>query len=73
MQMHKGTNGAPATAIGMVRSIVNKEGPAAFLAGWQASVMRELSYSAIRMGLYDEVKELLAGASIRNRNSSGCN
>jgi hypothetical protein len=27
----------------------------------QACVMRELSYSAIRMGLYDEVKELLAG------------
>ncbi|KAF6264115.1 mitochondrial carrier domain-containing protein [Scenedesmus sp. NREL 46B-D3] len=26
-----------------------------------ASVVRELSYSAIRMGLYDEVKELLAG------------
>jgi hypothetical protein len=23
--------------------------------------MRELSYSAIRMGLYDEVKEVLAG------------
>jgi hypothetical protein len=26
--------------------------------------MRELSYSAIRMGLYDEVKELLAGGAV---------
>jgi hypothetical protein len=34
--------------------------------------MRELSYSAIRMGLYDEVKELLAGeaASTGARNMS---
>lgn len=63
MQMHIG--GAPASATATVRSILHQEGPAAFMSGWQASVMRELSYSAIRMGLYDEVKELLAGVSTR--------
>jgi dicarboxylate transporter 10 len=61
MQMHKGKDGAPVSAISMVRSILKAEGPAAFLSGWQASVMREMSYSAIRMGLYDEIKEVLAG------------
>lgn len=44
----------------MLKKVVNAEGPAALMYGWQASAMRELSYSAIRMGLYDEVKELLA-------------
>lgn len=61
MQMHKGVNGAPVSAISMVRSIIKSEGPAAFMRGWQASVMREMSYSGIRMGLYDEVKDVLAG------------
>jgi hypothetical protein len=61
MQMHKGKDGAPMSAISMVRSILKAEGPSAFLSGWQASVMREMSYSAIRMGLYDEIKEVLAG------------
>jgi hypothetical protein len=64
MQMHKGADGAPASAISMVRSIWRSEGPAAFMSGWQASVMREMSYSAIRMGLYDEFKELLAGTPV---------
>jgi hypothetical protein len=58
MQMLRGV---PASATATVRSILQQEGAAAFMSGWQASVMRELSYSAIRMGLYDEVKELLAG------------
>lgn len=61
MQMHMG--GAPASATATLRSILRQEGPAAFMSGWQASVMRELSYGAIRMGLYDEVKELLAGVA----------
>jgi len=47
----------------MLRSIVHNEGPAALMSGWQASVMREMSYSAIRLGLYDEVKEVIAGES----------
>lgn len=34
--------------------------------------MRELSYSAIRMGLYDEVKELLAGEAGQLQLCSKC-
>jgi hypothetical protein len=63
MQMYKGADGRPASAVSMVRSIWQTEGPAAFMSGWQASVMREMSYSSIRMGLYDECKEILAGAA----------
>lgn len=62
MQMYKGADGRPASAVSMVRSIWQTEGHAAFMSGWQASVMREMSYSSIRMGLYDECKEILAGA-----------
>lgn len=51
------------TLLQMARHMVRTEGLAALMNGWQASVMREMSYSAIRMGLYDEVKELLAGGS----------
>jgi hypothetical protein len=65
MQMHKGVNGAPASALGMLRSMLRSEGPGALMAGVQASVMREMSYSGIRMGLYDEIKELLAGETAR--------
>jgi hypothetical protein len=59
------TQGAAASALGTLRSIIRAEGAAALMAGWQASVMREMSYSAIRMGLYDECKELLAGVPVR--------
>jgi hypothetical protein len=51
------------TLLQMLRHIVHKEGPASLMAGWQASVMREMSYSAIRLGLYDEVKDMIAGTA----------
>lgn len=55
--------GERVSAVSMVRSMLANEGASAFMRGWQASVMREMSYSAIRMGLYDEMKGLLAGGS----------
>lgn len=58
MQMHKGP---PCTPVSMLRTILANEGPAVLMRGWQASVMREMSYSSIRMGLYDEVKAVLQG------------
>lgn len=45
----------------MARHMMRTEGWSSLMNGWQASVMREMSYSAIRMGLYDEVKDLMAG------------
>lgn len=45
----------------MARRMIRTEGWSSLMNGWQASVMREMSYSAIRMGLYDEVKQVLAG------------
>lgn len=48
--------------LGMARAVVAAEGPRALMNGWQASVQREMTYSSIRMGLYDEVKALIAGA-----------
>jgi hypothetical protein len=36
------------------------------MVGWQANVMREMSYSAtIRLGLYNEVKDMIAVLSPR--------
>lgn len=70
-ELSKATSKAPQqrqlSLLQMLRGVVTAEGPAALMNGWQASVMREMSYSAIRMGLYDEVKELLAGGRSQGR------
>lgn len=46
-----GDGGAKLSLGRMAVHIVRTEGPAALMSGWQASVMREMSYSGIRMGL----------------------
>lgn len=63
MQMQRGGAGPPLSMLALGRRVVATEGASALMRGWQASVMREMSYSAIRMGLYDAVKDQLAGGS----------
>lgn len=46
----------------MAVHMVKTEGMSGLMRGWQPSVLREMSYSAIRMGLYDPMKEVLGGA-----------
>jgi len=43
--------------------VARNEGAAGLYRGLQASLIRELSYSGIRMGLYEPVKRALGGAS----------
>jgi len=45
--------------LGVGREICKRHGGAGLLRGVQASVLRELSYSGIRMGLYEPVKQAL--------------
>jgi len=51
--------------IGISRRIFREEGWGGFAKGWRASVLRELSYSGMRIGLYEPVKELLGGKDNR--------
>jgi len=47
--------------IGSFRHIYRSEGPRAFLKGAQASVLREATYSSVRMGFYEPIKVQLCG------------
>ena len=45
------------TFFGTARSIINgPEGPGGLLKGVKATVMRESTYSSVRMGLYEPIK-----------------
>mmetsp|Transcript_110808 Transcript_110808/g.220395 ORF Transcript_110808/g.220395 Transcript_110808/m.220395 type:complete len:306 (+) Transcript_110808:33-950(+) len=48
------------------RSLVKNEGLAALSAGVSASVCREMSYSGIRMGLYEPTKNMLSGSNTQS-------
>eukprot|EP00742_Colponemidia_sp_Colp-10_P004259 GILJ01004544.1.p1 GENE.GILJ01004544.1~~GILJ01004544.1.p1 ORF type:complete len:323 (-),score=30.87 GILJ01004544.1:210-1142(-) len=61
--------GAPKIYNGMVRgmwTIISLEGPAALWKGLFPSLLREASYSTLRMGLYEPVKELLGATNPAN-------
>lgn len=49
---------------GSVRHIYAREGMAAFLKGAKASVLREATYSSVRMGFYEPIKAVVAGGGV---------
>lgn len=48
--------------LGTFRQIAATEGAAGFFKGVQATVLRESTYSSVRMGLYEPIKTMVAGA-----------
>ncbi|CAE7597199.1 ucpB [Symbiodinium microadriaticum] len=48
------------TVLGAGRKLWQQEGPAGLQRGLRPSILRELSYSGMRMGLYEPVRETLA-------------
>ena len=40
----------------LLKQVYRTDGYSGLMAGWRPSILRELSYSSIRMGLYDQVK-----------------
>ncbi|CAE7435437.1 ucpB [Symbiodinium sp. CCMP2456] len=49
------------TVLGAGRKLWQQEGPTGLQRGLRPSILRELSYSGMRMGLYEPVRETLAG------------
>lgn len=51
--------------LGTFKNIYAAEGPTAFLKGAKASVIREATYSSVRMGFYEPIKGLFIGCGLR--------
>lgn len=51
--------------LGSFKHIYLSEGAGAFLKGAKASVLREATYSSVRMGFYEPIKGLLSGMGLR--------
>lgn len=57
------------TFSGTAMLLWNEQGAWAFLKGASASVLREMTYSSLRMGLYEPIKDLVVAVGNKNPNS----
>lgn len=52
-------------------SIVHREGGAALFKGLSVSILRELTFSSVRLGLYEPIKTILSGSDSMHNLSLG--
>ncbi|CAE8632454.1 unnamed protein product [Polarella glacialis] len=68
-----GTANCQLGVVGSAKAVLRKEGLAVLYLGMQPSLLREIPYGGLRMGMYEPVREQLAAAFARQTNNKQTN